>query len=518
MIKARPRAKIGADMSRSYPLAAPVGGWNARDALQNMPPEDAPILTNWWITPTTVDLRNGYIQWSTGYGNQVETVLAYAGGTTNKLFGIAGGSVFDATAGGAVGAAAVTGLSNSRWQYVNNATTGGNYLQMVNGADKMRVFDGTAWHKDGDGAPYDITGVNSANLSNINVHKFRVWFVQTGTLKMWYLATGAIGGAATQFDLSGTAMLGGYIVAMYTWTIDAGYGVDDMAVFITSRGEVIVYRGTDPSSATTWALVGIWRIGAPVGNRPCLKFAGDLLVICQDGVYPMSGALQSSRTNPKIALTDKIQSATSDAITSYGSNFGWQLVQFPKANMLLLNVPVSVGSQQQFVMNTISKNWTQFTGWAANCWELYQDNIYFGGNGFIGFAWNGLSDAGTNINADALQAFNYFKEPGVQKRFTMIRPTILTNGSPAIKATLNIDFDLNNYSSPISFSPINAATWDSAIWDSSLWGGGLNISQLWQSVGVYPGRCAGVRFLCSSQGIEVNWASTDIVYERGAIV
>lgn len=518
MSGSRPKPRVRADISRSYPLPAPVGGWNARDALQNMPPEDAPILDNWWVTPTTVNLRNGYTNFSTGLVNQVETILAYSGGASNKLFGIAGSNVYDCTAGGAVGAASVTGLTNARWQYINNSTAAGNYLQMVNGADKMRVFDGTNWHADGDGAPYDITNVNSNVLININVHKFRVWFVQKNTLKMWYLPTGAIGGAAVQFDLSGTAMLGGYIVCMYTWTIDAGYGVDDLAVFITNRGEVIVYRGTDPSSANTWALVGIWRIGAPIGNRPCLKFAGDLLIICHDGVYPMSGALQSSRTNPRIALTDKIQSATSDAIDSYSANFGWQLVQFPKLNMLLLNVPVSMGQQQQFVMNTITKNWARFTGWTANCWELYQDDIYFGGNGIVAKAWDGLSDAGTNINADALQAFNYFKEPGVQKRFTMIRPTIQTNGSPAIQASLNIDFDLNNYSSPIAFSPISAATWDTAVWDTSVWGGGLNVSQLWQSVAVYPGRCAGVRFLCASQGIEVVWASTDIVYERGAIL
>lgn len=518
MIRARQRQRAMSDMSRSYPLPAPVGGWNARDALQNMPPEDAPILMNWWVTPTTVNVRNGYTNFATGLGAQVETVLAYAGGATNKIFGIAGGKVYDCTAGGAVGAAAVTGLTNSRFQYVNNATTGGNYLQMVNGADKMQVFDGTAWHKDGDGAPYDITGVDSRTLININVHKFRVWFTQSNTLKMWYLATGAIGGAATAFDLSGTAMLGGHIIAMYTWTIDAGYGVDDNAVFITSQGEVIVYTGTDPSDATKWSLIGVFRIGTPIGGRPCTKFSGDLLIICQDGLYPMSGALQSSRTNPRVALTDKIQAATSDAVDIYGGNFGWQVMQFPRVNMIVLNVPVAVGQQQQFVMNTITKNWAQFTGWNANCWELYQDDLYFGGNGVVAQAWDGLSDAGTSINFDALQAFNYFKEPGVQKRFTMIRPTIQTNGAPGILASLNIDFDTTNYSAPISFSPITAAVWDSAIWDTSTWGGGLTVSQLWQSVAVYPGRCAGVRLTGSSQGIQVNWASTDVVYERGAIL
>ena len=117
-------------------------------------------------------------------------------------------------------------------------------------------------------------------------------------------------------------------MAVATWTIDGGQGVDDLLVFVTSWGEVIVYKGTDPSSASAWALVGIWQIGAPVGRRCFMKYAGDLLIICQDGVYPMSGALQSSRVNPKVALTNKIQLAVSEAVTSYGSNFGWQLIQF----------------------------------------------------------------------------------------------------------------------------------------------------------------------------------------------
>ena len=107
-----------------------------------------------------------------------------------------------------------------------------------------------------------------------------------------------------------------------------------MAVFVTSWGEVLVYKGTDPSSANTWALVGVWQIGAPVGRRCIMKYAGDLLIICQDGVYPMSSALQSSRVNPKVALTNKIQFAVSDAVTNYGSNFGWQLISFPKQKHL----------------------------------------------------------------------------------------------------------------------------------------------------------------------------------------
>ncbi len=499
-------------------LPAPVGGWNARDALGEMAPADAVFLTNFFPATTDVMVRNGYTQYATGISGQVDTLFNYAGGASKKLFAVASGSIYDVTAGGAVGAASVTGLTNSRWQYVNNATAAGNYLQAVNGADKMEVFDGTNWHKDGDGAPYDITGVNSNTLSNLNVHKFRVWFIQKNTLKAWYLATGAIGGAATQFDLSGTSMLGGYLVSMFTWTIDAGYGVDDLAAFLTSQGEVIVYRGTDPSSANTWALVGIWRIGSPVGIRPCIKFAGDLLIICQDGVYPMSGALQSSRTNPKIAVTDKIQFAVSSAISSYGGSFGWQLLQFPKENMLFLNVPVQEGqNQQQYVMNTINKSWCNFTGWNANCWELFNEDPYFGGNGYVGKAWNGLSDNDTNINADGLQAFNYFGTPGQLKRCTMMRPTLFTDGAPAASVNVNVDFDLSDTTAPLAFTGTTYGAWDTAVWDSATWGSDLNVSRQWQGA-TGLGYALATRLKTASKGIRVQWVATDLVMEKGAIL
>jgi len=164
-------------------LPAPIGGWNARDALGEMAPTDAVSLTDFYPATTDVMVRKGYSQYATAISGQVETLLTYAGGASKKMFAVASGSIYDVSSPGAVGAAAVTGLTNSRWQYVNNTTTAGSYLQAVNGADKMQVYDGTTWHKDGDGAPYDITGVNSADLININVHKFRVWFIQENTLK-----------------------------------------------------------------------------------------------------------------------------------------------------------------------------------------------------------------------------------------------------------------------------------------------------------------------------------------------
>lgn len=492
-------------------IPAPIGGWNARDTIANMDPEDAVKLINWFPGTTQCNLRYGYQQFSTGLPADVDSLFSYSGGATNKLFAVSNDSIFDVTSGGAAPAASVTGLSNARWQYVNFATPGGNFIICCNGADNVRSFDGTTW------ASPAITGVTSSTLVGVNVFKNRLWFVENNTLKAWYLPTQSIAGAAQALDLSSFCPHGGYIMAMGTWTIDAGQGVDDHAVFITNNGDCLVYRGTDPTSAATWALVGVWWLGSPVGRRCFVKYKGDLLLICEDGVVPMSGALQSSRVNPRVALTDKIQSAMSEAVSFYGGNFGWQLLPYPQQNMLLLNVPVAEGiSQQQYVMNTITGAWCQFTGWAANCWELHEDQIYFGGGDFVGLAWSTQADAGTAISSSALQAFNYFGSRGQQKRFSMFRPTFVVNGSPTIYGNMNVDFDKSEPSPQLATISVSGAVWDTGIWDTALWGENV-FSRSWQgATGV--GVCAAPAITSTTNGLTIEWVSTDVIMEPGGFL
>lgn len=490
----------------SVSLPAPVGGWNARDSLADMGETDAVAMVNWMPRTTMVQVRYGHSKHVTGIIGQIETLMAYSGAATNQLWGIADGSIYNVTTGGAVGAAAVSGLTNSRWQYVNVATPGGNFIEFCNGADGVYTYDGSTW-TDQSGS---ISGVTAADLIHINLHKNRVWFIEKDSLRAWYLPVASITGTANPLDLRAFATRGGYLMAMATWTVDAGYGVDDLAAFITSNGEVIVYRGTDPASATTWALVGIFQIGSPIGRRCFLKFAGDVLLITYDGVYPMAGALQSSRTNPRVALTDKIQSQIGAAVSTYGANFGWQLLHFPREEFLLLNVPIGVGdNQQQYVMNTLTGAWSDFQGWNANCWEIFQDEIYFGSNTFVGKAWDTNADAGVAITTNALQAFNQF-DNDYEKQFTMMRPTLLTNGPTSIQGSINVDFDTAAPASSLSTAAISGALWDAGTWDTALWADTLSISRLWQgATGV--GKWGAPRMNSSTNGVQLQWINTEIV-------
>ena len=506
----KPRPINARAVSQSIP--APVGGWNARDALAEMEPSDAVSLVNWFPSTTSVNLRKGYTYQSTALNGTVQTLFAYTGGGTDKLFAAtSSGNIYNCTTSGVVGAADVTGLSNGKWQYVNIATPAGTYLWTCNGADSPYTYDGTTW------ANPSISGVTGSQLIHVNLHKNRLWAIQTGTLKAWYLPVQSISGTMSSLDLSSFCTRGGTLMAMATWTIDAGYGVDDLAVFITSEGEVLIYRGTDPSSASTWALVGVYWIGAPVGRRCFVKLAGDVLLICQDGVLPLSGALQSSRVQPQVALSYKIQNAVSTAVTNYGSSYGWQLLPYPGNNMLILNVPVNTNAgQQQYVMNTITKSWCSFEGWPANCWELYQDLPYFGGNGFVAKAWNDTADAGAAIDATAIQAFNYFGNRTQLKRWTMMRPIFNVDGVPTLYANINVDFDTADTGAALAASAVSGGVWDTATWDSSAWGG-PSIMKNWQGVtGV--GYCAAPLVKVAAMNFSVQWMSTDLVMETGGIL
>lgn len=517
-----PRQKAIKRVSTAKSLPAPIGGLNARDALGAMPDTDAVVMTNWWPGTSSVLLRAGFSEYAT-FSGQGESLLVYAGTTGNKMFvANVAGNIYNITSGGAVGAPDVTGLTNDRLQYTNVTTTGGSFLMAVNGADKLHGYNGTAWYVDGDGS-HDISNVNTADCSQISLFKNRIWMVEDDTLDAWYLPTSSIAGAATKFPLGGVAQQGGYLVACGAWTVDAGDGVNDMMVFITSNdggSEVIVYQGTDPATAATWALIGVWTIGSVIGKRCFLKYRGDLLIICRDGIVPMSSLLVSSKSTPVVTLTDKIQNAVNSAVNLYGANFGWEILYFAKEKQLYLNVPTTAGSdQQQFAMNTISRNWSSFMGWEANCWAIFNGDAYFASNGFVGKAWDGLSDNDTNIDGFCIQAFSDFGDNRVQKRFTMMRPILFTNGAPSLLGEVNVDFDLADTTAALSFTTPTFGTWDNGLWDMAIWGTNLVVQQNWQGVtGI--GFYGAVVMKIATNGIETQWVSTTIVFEpqKGSFV
>lgn len=365
-----------------------------------------------------------------------------------------------------------------------------------------------------------ITGIDSSKFANVNLFKNRLYFTEKDSLNCWYLDVDSIGGAATPLYFGGIARNAGFLQAMGTWTLDAGQGADDYAVFVTSMGEIIVYNGTDPDNADTWALKGVWQLGQTFSRRCFFKWSGDLLLLTQDGLVPLSSALQSSRLDPRVNLTDKIFYAVSQAATLYFNNFGWQINYFASENMLILNIPITNGTEQ-YVMHTITKSWGRFTGVEAHCWEVSGDaDIHFGGNGIIGDFYQSDSDDGNNITAAAQQAYSYFDSPGQLKRFTMVRPILQSSGGvPNVYCGLSTDFDTEINLGQVSFNPaaMNDGIWDDSTWDNANWAGGLTTTSVWQGVtGI--GFTGSINLNVAARNIELHWVSTDYIMERGGVI
>lgn len=494
-------------------IPAPIGGWNARDPLAAMSPTDAIIMDNW--RPRTGDLqgRRGSIDWCTGLPDQVNSLMVYAGTSTSTLFAASSDGIYDATAEGAVGAAVVTGLTSSKFNYINFSTAGGKFLWAVNGSDLANLYNGSAWSNP---AVTGLGAFTTADFSNISTWKNRIFLTQKNSMSVWYLPINSISGAASEINFGPLFGQGGKIIATANWTIDGGYGMDDHFVIITSKGQVAVYNGTDPSNAATFTLIGVYNLGSPVGDKPCVKYGGELVILTLDGFMPLSSYLTSTRTNNRVAVSDKISGAVTQATTDYQNNFGWEATLFPTENMLIFNVPVTTGTtSHQYVMNTITGAWARFKGWNANAFTIMDDELYFATNGKVCKAWQGNADSGLPIDTDLKPAFNYFDSMGQLKQWKMCRPIFTGNFKPVVTMGLNVDFDDLNVSNTISFSGTDN-TWDVALWNGSRWSG-MIIYKDWQTVfGV--GYCAALRMRTSSATLDLQIASIDYTYESGGII
>ena len=518
--------------SQTVSIPAPVGGLNDKDSIANMPPTDALVLENWFPSTNSVDIRGGCAEFATGLSAIGETLMAY-GGPTKKLFAASGGNIYDITLGGAVGAAVVSGKANGRWDHVNFGNAGANYLVAVNGTDLPMFWNGTTWQASGTGYATAITGVAATVFSQVSVWKTRLFFVEKNALKCWYLPTGAIGGLAAVLDFSGVAKLGGYIVATASITSSAGVTPDDYFVAITSEGECLVYRGTDPSSASTFALVGNYRIGRPIANgndnqggRFLAKYASDLVAITADGFTTIQAMFNADVVAQQRTINDKIINTVTNDVSSYKAYFGWNIKLAPIQNKLIINVPLSPDNTvaRQYVMNTITGAWCKFTGWNATCFEVFNDALY----AIIGTSVYSMDIQQTNdfvsststgqlIQATAKTSFQYVGGRNAQKSYKMVRPLIIAAGPMVPVVGVNVDFRDDALTGTASVLPGNNAVWDTAKWDAGLWAAESILYANWLSVSGI-GYCAAVKMIVQANNQFCRWQGFDIMYETGGLL
>jgi len=511
--------------TRTVQDPAPTKGWMSQENFAEADPQSAVILRNMFPEADAVRVRRGCVLYASGMTGIVETLLVYTSASASRLFAAAGANIYNITTGGAVGAPALTGLTNAYWAQAMFATPAGQFLVICNGADGVRTYEATAgWVNQ----TASITGTSGAvnTFADVTAHKKRLWFVPFNSTDLWYLPTESISGVAAKFPVGAQLKRGGAIMALDTWSVDAGDGLDDLFVAVSSEGELLIYAGTDPATSTTWSLVGVYNIGKPIGRRCLYRVGGDLLVVNEDGILPVSTAIKIDRAVAgQKSITAKIRQAYVLAVRRAAAVRGWEIVAHPLLNLALLNVPGSSSvPTQQFAFNTTTGSWGQYLGWDAATWAGFEDGIYFGAAGAVYRAEYGANDNGIPIRVEALPAFNHLGMRGRLKHVKLLRPYISTDIIDARpQFAVAIDYKVPGASSGSATASTDWFAWDVTAWDGPMvwydtsigtdWRGPANLGTV-----VSPYLRMDVDATAVGVEFEFRWIATDIVYEPGGIV
>lgn len=465
-------------------IPAPIQGINAVDPMAGMNPGFCLNAINLLADGRTMKVRPGYQAHATsvGDGNGIRAILPFedASSANNKLFAVCREGIYDITSGGAIGAASIA-LSNGANTGWGVATTfvldnGAHYLFYADTTDGLYQYTVAG----GWAAVTGITGVTETTLSFVMQHKGRLWFAERGSARGWYLAAGAVAGAATRFDFGNKFNHGGTLVGLYSWSVDGGEGIDDHLVAISSGGDVMVYKGTDPSSATTWGLVGQYYVGAiPAGRRVAQQQGGDLYILSQYGVIPLTRLMQGAIVQQESAqLTRNIAPLIADEMASTRTSYGWEMRNVPGSNCFIVARPAIVGEPDyQFCMSTRTQGWTVWNDLPYISGDVYAGNFYFGNSTDSVWVLTGALDGvtaagtgGTDIAWGLLTAYQDYGETSAAHVAQFVRIVLESASVPGITIDVRYDYELSDPPTASSASVLDEALWDTAVWDSAIWG------------------------------------------------
>lgn len=625
----RPAAPNKPRVSRTQSYPAPMGGWiknvNLATPDARLPNgqkvNGAAVLENWFPTATGIRMRGG----TEGYaqldgGDDVVSLFTYVNGNNQSMFAATDSAIFDISSsvfsfliddidnmlvddlGNSFvdGSAQVTvgSLNGGDWSSVQFATTGGVFLDLVNGADTKLIYDGTTFYPVGDeglnalaydggtagftagetvtggtssasavivkvvgdntsgtlwigevtGGPFQdnetitstagaavadgadsvlfgaFTGVAGSALSQNWVYKNRLFYIEQNSLNSWYLPVDSITGAATKLPLGGVFTLGGSLLFGATWSIESGTGLTEQCVFVTTEGEVAVFQGADPSSASTWTKVGTYRIGKPRGAKAFIRAGGDIVIATDIGFIPLSVATRRdvAALSPA-AISYPIETGWNDAVAER-IDLTWNCAVWPTKQMVIVALPTTAGQQpQMLVANARTGAWCVFTGLKANCLTLFGDRFFFGSDDGIVVEMEVTgADQGETFTATAIPLFDPLKTPASLKTGLMARSTVRARSKVQVKLSLQADYNISLPAPPDDISTTVGSVWGTAEWGSAQWGTAAanQTFREWQSVSGsgYALAVAAQVTSGSSSPPSVEYVETELTYDVGDVV
>lgn len=507
-------------------LPAPIRGWNTRDALTDMDPLDAIQLDNLFPDANGVSARNGYVVYAFNLGSSpVRTLAEYNAGGVHKFIAGCNGRLSDVSGGGDAGfgsgfssgfssgfGAGAGAYGSDIWQTAPFLS----HLFFCNGVDPVQVYDGTSFSN------ASFTGVSLSTLVGVWQYQQRLFFWQNNSTGFWYAQLNSISGALAFFDLGAFAPRGGDLIAITTYSADGGNGVQDFIVFVMSSGDCLIYYGNDPGNLENWSLVGTYALAPPVSPRAVCNYGSDAFLTTFDDHLSLKQQLTALAAGG-IPPRSKISPSVQQAVAANRNAFGWQALFYPKGRRLIHNVPNPDGTFSQHVQNTgvqyvdgktgqPTSPWCRFLNMNAQCFGLFNDNLYFGGaNGTIYAADSGNMDILGPVTAVGQQAWNTFENP-YRKHATAIRPILQTVGS--LGYGFSIGFDYGDVNIPVAIVTSNPGSpWDTSPWDTSPWSAEQVVGTLWSASG---GTGVALSVALNIAATEpATWLRTDFLGEKG---
>lgn len=374
-------------------------------------------------------------------------------------------------------------------------------------------------------APGVITAA-VGKLSHIWSFKNRLFFIEKDSMNAWYLPLGAIGGTTVKLPLGGIFRRGGSLLFGATWSYESqGGGLNDACVFVTTEGEAAIYEGTDPSSATAWALKGVYRIGRPLGKRAHFKAGGDLAIATDDGLVAISQALARDQAAlAQNAISYPIEVEWRKEALQRRSQSSWSIEMWPTQQMAIVAMPSYLSLDPiSFVVNIRTGAWARYTGWDTRCLCLLEDRMFFGtSDGRILEAEVGGTDDGSNYTAAFVGLFEDMGSSDRVKVATMARSTFRTTQETSVQMSVSVDYVPILPTEPSAAKPAaNLSTWGSGIWGQSVWKDAAEYSRegRWSSVsGVGHALAPACQITIGQTGVpDIELVSMDLMFFEGGM-
>jgi hypothetical protein len=491
----RPAQRRRQAMMQHKPFIAPTGGWVSATNLAAAPPGSAFILENFYPTTTGIKMRSGSRKHATAEADEpLESAFSYVGVSADEMFGACNGAVYNLTSVAdpdVAPTADITGQTSDYYSALNFTTVAGQYLLIANGTDDIQIYDGSSWSALASGSsPGELDGVDSDTISHLNSYRNRIWGVKSGTQVAYYWPTDSIAGTVGDVSLAGIFRKGGTLLFTATWSLDAGDGLDDKIAFVSTKGEVAIFQGDPVDSG--WGLVGLYEAAPPLGKNASLKVGGDLLILTEIGLVPLTAVISKDPAALALAAVSRNIQPDWEREARQRRSLPWEIVKWTNRNICYISCPVTADTTITppicFAVNLETGAWSKVTGWNTRCFVLNDDQVYFGTNdGTLVQADITGADEGEIIYYQYVGHMDHLGQIGRYKTVMQARAIFRTSNefNPRVDVSTNYATYQATYPSAagISTSP---GEWDVGLWDVALWDGAslfYSAQTRWVSIG-----------------------------------